>query len=201
MRRSPYFISSLLLTACTAGTWTTDKWFDDPIGVLPNLLGFSLGALTIFLGFGSESFRNFLSGPSKTRSISPFVGATTTFVHFIFVQCISLLTALVMRACFSTHIPQVIENIIPWIYFLNDTIRSIAWAFGYWLFLYALVLAFSSALSMFQLAKLFDAWRAVEKEKEEALNEQKKAIDASMAAEALKKASRRKLPRRGDRLS
>lgn len=192
MRRSPYFILSVVLTACTIGAWTNEKWFEDPIGVLPNLLGFSLGALTIFLGFGSEAFRDFLAGPTDGNSASPFVAATTTFVHFILVQCLSLLAALVIRACFSVQIPQAIVDHAPWIYSANEALRSVLWAVGYWLFLYALVLALSAVLSMFQLAKIFNAFRISEHEKRAAMLEHERAKHA--AARKI-----RPLPKRGHR--
>jgi hypothetical protein len=176
--RSPYFICSIALVCITFGTWSSPDWFSQPLEILPNIIGFSLGALTIFLGFGNEKFRDLISGDTgRSENASPYVQATTTFVHFILVQCVSLLLALVIKAFYSFPIPQWVVRAVPLLVPINDVVRLRLWAVGYWLFMYAITLVLSAVISMFQLAGLFDKWRTSQRsiEKRDKLREIRKS--------------------------
>lgn len=158
--RSIYFIVPLALTALTFGTWTTASWFVDPIGALPNLLGFSLGALTLFLCFGSDQFREFMGSlRGSSGDSNSYVDITTTFVHFIVVQCIALMVAFVLKAAYAIPFPAWAAD-IPYASDVNAAVRQLSWLLGYWLFLYALALSLAAVMAMFLVVRMYDIHRA-----------------------------------------
>src|SRR5689334_11556352 len=59
---SPYLHLSVGILFVTYGVWTRDSWWSFVISIVPNMLGFSLGALAIILGFGNDRFLTTISG-------------------------------------------------------------------------------------------------------------------------------------------
>ena len=86
---SPYLHAALALLLVTFQTWSgfgevqEDGWWSDAIGVMPNLLGFTLGGFAMFLGFGDAKFKAFLAESESDTGINDFVALCATFVHFI----------------------------------------------------------------------------------------------------------------------
>lgn len=158
---SPYLHASLFFLLVTAATWTDEKWWEQVWTVVPSLLGFSLGALAIFLGFGSEAFRNVISGkkPGDATNVSPYMSVTAAFTHFIVVQIASLLVALCSAALHRLPAPAVDSGL----HSANLVGRWLLWSTGYWLFLYALCLASASVFAVFRIAGWFDEHRTRER--------------------------------------
>lgn len=158
---SPYLHFSLLLLAITFATWTEEGWWEQVLSVVPSLLGFSLGALAIFLGFGSEQFRNVISGkrPGQPDKISPYMSVTAAFTHFIVVQVAAVMVAIVSVALFKLPLP-ISEHAL---YVFNNIGKAFLWGFGYWLFLYALCLAAASVFAVFRIAGWYDEHRTRER--------------------------------------
>ncbi|MBB4365229.1 hypothetical protein GGD65_006295 [Bradyrhizobium sp. CIR18] len=100
--RSPYFQTSILLGLFCLVFWTRDekqehsvKAAEIAVGVLPNLLGFTVGALAIVLAFSSaDIFRNIEEGDPR----SFYLTLTANLVHFICVQVLALVSAIIARA-------------------------------------------------------------------------------------------------------
>lgn len=161
---SPYLHFSLLLLLVTYGTWSEDSWWDNVFTVVPSLLGFSLGALAIFLGFGSERFRDVISGkrPDKLDEISPYMSVTAAFTHFIVVQIWAVVIAVVSGALFLLPAPEPGSTL----FIANKIARAILWGIGYWLFLYALCLAAASVFGVFRIASWYDAHRTKERKEQ-----------------------------------
>jgi len=161
---SPYLHFSLLLLAITFATWTEEGWWEQVLSVVPSLLGFSLGALAIFLGFGSEQFRNVISGkrPGQPDRNSPYMSVTAAFTHFIVVQVAAVMVAIVSIALFKLPLP-VTERAL---YEFNNIGQAFLWGFGYWLFLYALCLAAASVFAVFRIAGWYDEHRTRERQRE-----------------------------------
>lgn len=163
---SPYLHVSLLLAVITYGTWTESSWWDQVLTIVPSLLGFSLGTLAIFLGFGSERFRDVISGKRSDAmdKVSPYMLVTAAFTHFIVVQIAAVTVAVVSAALFK--LPGPAQDSVFFV--ANDTGRTVLWAVGYWLFLYALCLAGASVLAVFRIAGWYDAHRTKERSDEAA---------------------------------
>lgn len=106
--KSIYFRASLIITAIIYPVWTNDGWWDDPISIIPNLLGFTLGGLAMFLAFSDKGFVSVLSFSAQQeedkggKKYSIFIRGISTFVHFVIVQVLTLLYAFVFKSFYGT---------------------------------------------------------------------------------------------------
>ena len=152
--RSPYFHGALLLLVITHHTWIEPAWWDIVIGALPNLLGFSLAGFAIFIGFGDERFRALLAEPDED-GLQPtiYVKLCSTFVHFILVQILALIYAVVAK---SLWYPASWMSAIEWVL---PTLNFFGGAIGYGLFLYALTSVLAATMHVFRIASMYEAYQ------------------------------------------
>lgn len=159
---SPYLHTAFVLLLLTApswsGIWETgskagEGWWDQSIAVLPNLLGFTLGGFAIFIGFGDEKFRALLAEPASEGAVNDYVALCAHFVHFIVVQAVALLVAIVVKS-FQFYSP-IADPIRDWLPYLNACIG----ASGYLLFLYALTSVLAATMHVFRIARLYAAYQ------------------------------------------
>lgn len=155
--RSPYFHAALLLLALTFNTWLEKDWWTDVISALPNLLGFTLGGFAIFIGFGDERFRQMLADPetdSEGKEVPTiYVSLCSTFVHFIIIQLLALVYAIVAKS-WSFYFPWPV-----WIADFIPALRGITWAIGYGLFLYALTSVVAATMHVFRIASMYEQYQ------------------------------------------
>lgn len=139
---SPYFHVALLFTYIAHPFWTGSSrkvtWYDLALTSLPNLLGFTLGGYAILLAFGDDRFRKIISGRRDGEACSPFIGINSTFIHFIIVQVIAIMSAVIGSA-------WQIEN------------GKFAF-FGFLFFSYSIMTAVAAAMSVLRLSHWFDIW-------------------------------------------
>jgi len=141
--RSPYLHAAAFLTVLIAiPMWNRaafkEGWYDTCLTVVPSLLGFTLGGYAILMAFGDERFRRAISGPDPDGTPSPFMVVNAAFVHFIVIQAVSLLVALVSKA---------------W-----EWKTGIAALVGLTLLIYAIFAALAAALAILNLASWFDRY-------------------------------------------
>lgn len=168
---SPYFHLSLLITIISYGSWINPNWVDTPISVLPNVIGFSLGGYAIWLALGDEKFRYTISGKSKDGSDSPFIKVNATFVHFIILQVISLLFALIVKSKPLYNSPldwqHYALNIAPWLYDFSNIAHIVASFVGYLLFIYAILSALAATMAIFRIAGWLEIYHIKQNQQEE----------------------------------
>ena len=150
MLRSPYLHASLGLLLLTFNTWFSTQWWDQSLSVLPNLLGFTLGGFAIFIGFGDEKFRALLAEPDHDDKPTIYVSLCATFVHFILVQVLALIYAIVVKSWWF-YSPWM-DVVRPWLSYLN----GISGAVGYGLFLYALTSVVAATMHVFRIATMYE---------------------------------------------
>lgn len=168
LMRSAYMHWALLLLALTWKTWVEPQtipggsvaaWWDQSLSVLPNLLGFSLGGFAIFIGFGDEKFRQLLADPvpggDANSSANLYVKACATFVHFILVQALALMAAVIAKAWWFYS--PLMDPLREWLPLLN----GVAGLLGYGLFLYALSCVIAATMHVFRLANMYAKFRRV----------------------------------------
>lgn len=173
MLRSPYLHLAALVLALTWNTWWAPQcaangdcvgWWDQNISVLPNLLGFTLGGFAIFIGFGDEKFRGLLADPDPVQPDQPveanalpnlYIGLCASFVHFILVQSIALLYAVVAKSWW--FYAPFMDPVRDWLPAMN----AIAGGIGYGLFLYALTCVLAATMHVFRIAKMYARFRSV----------------------------------------
>lgn len=158
--RSWYLHLAAVLTVLMFSTWTSDGWWDEPLHILPNIIGFSIGSFAVLAGIGSQTFRELLHGPSKRTKTSPLLEAGATFVHFLLVQVAGVVCALVAK---SWQYTPTGENWIgrliigsPILSFTASVITYIGSFFSYLLFMYSLLLAIAAVMAIFKLVRLYD---------------------------------------------
>lgn len=168
--RSPYLHLAALVLALTWNTWWAPRcgvsgdctaWWDQTISVLPNLLGFTLGGFAIFIGFGDEKFRSLLADPDPGQPVDAnalpnlYIGLCASFVHFIVVQAIALLYAVVAKSWW--FYAPFMDPVRDWLPVMN----AIAGGIGYGLFLYALTCVLAATMHVFRIAKMYARFRSV----------------------------------------
>lgn len=148
--RSPYWMLGLFVTLVGYRYWfysTKPIWYTIVIDIVPSLLGFTLGGYAILLAVGSDEFREFISGTRKKGTPSAFMTINATFVHFILLQVVSLLLAIIGSGL------KVKTGVYPFI--------------GFFIFCYALMTSIAAAFALLRLAKIFD--RFIEQKREKSL--------------------------------
>ena len=152
---SPYFhLAILVLLPVTFHTWSQPNWWNDALSALPNLLGFSLAGFAIFIGFGDERFRQILAEP-EDNPLQPtiYVALCSTFVHFIVVQIIALIYALVAKSFwFHAESMTPLEKFLP-------AMNLTGGAVGYALFLYALTTVLAATMHVFRIASMYETFQ------------------------------------------
>lgn len=160
---SPYLHTAFVLLLLTAPSWSGilgtapkagEGWWDQSIAVLPNLLGFTLGGFAIFIGFGDEKFRALLAEPASEGTVNDYVALCAHFVHFITVQAIALIVAIVVKS-YQFYSP-IADPIRDWLPLLN----GIVGAFGFLLFLYALTSTLAATMHVFRIARLYSVFQS-----------------------------------------
>jgi hypothetical protein len=141
LAKSPYLHVAAILTAICVLCWPKGEGAphaaDVAIGVLPNLLGFTVGALAIVLAFSSADIFKLLSEEGEPTSF--FLTLTANLVHFIFVQVAALVTGILAKI--------VDVKIID--------ITSLLLLF------YAVLVTLSAAFQLFQTARIYNAKASV----------------------------------------
>ncbi|HDV1994505.1 TPA: hypothetical protein RHX29_004600, partial [Escherichia coli] len=106
---------------------------------MPNLLGFSLGGFAMWIAIGDEAFKKIITGDEESENgeveYSPYMSVNATFVHFILLQLLTIITALVTKAYSSI----LINNAFMY-YYLGVAYRYVLLTFSffaYFIFIYS----------------------------------------------------------------
>lgn len=153
--RSPYLHLALLVLAITAHYWIKSPWWLQPLSIIPNLLGFSLGGLAMLLSFGNAEFQKFISEKDDDSDTSPtaFIEVSASFVHFMLLQLASLVVATIFNA---------LDFYLPWPHQLRVFIDSLYLFFsaaGYLLFLYSITAMVAAVFAVFRMTSWFEMFQ------------------------------------------
>lgn len=150
---SPYLHISLLLTILTYSYWSDNEWWAQSLAVLPTLMGFTIGGFTIFLGLGSANFHSIMVRTNEGELIdkSPYMIIIGSFVHFVLVQMLAIITAVLANAASYTPIPNFISADI------NKALVVIIGVWGYGLFIYSLLLTTSVCFAIYRMSAIYAA--------------------------------------------
>lgn len=153
---SPYFLVAIFLTAVLYPAWSVPGWWVDPIAILPNMLGFSLGGYAMWIAIGDESFRSLISGVEEDGEPSVFMQVNAAFVHFILLQILAILGAIITKAYSFTWSS---ENFLVQALGENFYLFCLGGYFiGYFLFIYALLAAFAATFALFRVSRWYDKY-------------------------------------------
>lgn len=145
--KSSYFYLALIFTVILYPAWSKSGWWADVLSLLPNLLGFSLGGLAILLAVGDDGFKKLIAGSGENSGPSPYMEACTAFVHFIFLQIIAILIALLAKTY---------GNILPGVW--SKTLLLAMSYVGYFIFIYSIFCTLAAVFAVFRVADWFDEY-------------------------------------------
>jgi hypothetical protein len=162
---SGYLHVAILLTLIAFSHWTKPRWWDLPLTILPNLLGFSLAGYAVWLSFGDEGFRKSLSIKNKDDSL--YMKVNATFAHFIIIQIGSLLYAFLANSLPLFHVFYLFNGSTDpshmkiWnsqgIHYLINTF----WFLGDLLFIYSILCGLAATMGVFRFSSWLDThWRS-----------------------------------------
>ena len=80
--RSPYAHAAILLTIATTSLWSQPGWWDLPLSILPNLIGFTLSGYAVIMTISDQKLRSAMTGPIPDRPTA-FMATNATFFHFL----------------------------------------------------------------------------------------------------------------------
>lgn len=152
--RSIYLHAAIVLAAICANAWLTPGWWDQVTSILPNVLGFTLGGFAIFISFGDEKFRRLLAEQDEDEgedAPTAYIQLCATFVHFILVQILGLLFAIIAKAMYFPwdRAPKAFMELLPW---LNGVVGFS----GYTLFIYSLTSALAATMHVLRIASMYE---------------------------------------------
>lgn len=158
--KSLYLHIAIVLTVLMYNSWYEAYWWESVINIIPSLIGFSLGGYAIFLAFGDSEFQSVLSGKGKNNN-SPLIGVSGTFVHFIIIQIIALLLALLCKSFYyppPTFVLTAFRFFEIDFYLLNRLFKILFWFLSFFAFIYAIVLSIAATLAIFRISKWLDKY-------------------------------------------
>jgi hypothetical protein len=149
---SPYLHISVALLAVTSHYWMFGKWWEQPLAIMPNLLGFSLGGLAIFVGFSEKEFQSLLATTKRGEKSSMLLGVCSKYIHFIVVQVLALFAGIIGNSFdFSYPWPAGIASVVSGLTIFCSGI-------GYLLFLYAIASMLAAAMSLFRVISWYQVF-------------------------------------------
>lgn len=152
---SPIFALALLITCLSYNSWKTAAWVTQAQAILPNMLGFSLGTYSILLTLLNERMREAMTSAMSAKGISALSSVNATFLHFILVQILAILWSFQYQGSWLFDLFAAIDtSVFPNAMKLFSYLMITGSFVGNLLFMYALSLAISAAMSVYRLATL-----------------------------------------------
>jgi flagellar biosynthesis protein FliQ len=133
--KSPYFLISLIIAIIMTIFGDNCEWSNNTLSILPNLLGFAIGAYAIIFTLGNSDFLKFLA-KNDNNGQNLYLSINATFVHFVFVQVVALIYALFFG---ETNIANKIIIVF----------------FGRLLLIYAILTALASTLALLKMSQWY----------------------------------------------
>jgi hypothetical protein len=127
------------------------QWHEITLQVIPNLLGFSIGAFAILVSTFQGKVGEILLGREEGQKYSDAEIISATFFHFIIVQTSAILFALFAKSGLGRDAHNMMNN-----FGLNAYINYLYWAslvfrfFGFLAFIYSILLVIASSAVIFR---------------------------------------------------
>ncbi|MEQ4674111.1 hypothetical protein ABN063_06060 [Providencia vermicola] len=177
--KSSYFWSAFVMTLILYPSWSCQGWWNDILSLMPNLLGFSLGGFAMWIAIGDEAFKKIITGDEKKKNgdieVSPYMSVNATFVHFILLQLLTILTALITKAY-----SQILVNSAFMYYYLGISYKHILLTFSffaYFIFIYSVFSALAAVLAIFRVSSWYNKFMTLQNEKEKQIKKTNKGDD------------------------
>ncbi len=132
---SPYLITALILTGICYPYWSKPgiALADLATTVIPSIMAFSLGGMAIVLAFSGGRFLNIIRQKGEEKSL--FMTVIANFFHFLTVQTLALISAIIVLAFPLSKIPSGI---------------------AFFFLAYSVTTAVASAAALFNVSRLYN---------------------------------------------
>jgi len=154
------FRFALIVSLLCWPAWIEPQWWVNTISVLPSLLGFTLGGFAIFLGFGSDQFKELIAREDETKS--EYLSVSSVFLFIVAVQVVGLLYAIVCQSVWVPT-PALLLHISPIFSYLNP----LAWFIGYFIYVLGIVLSLRAAIRIFRVSRWYNSFLVANSEEHE----------------------------------
>jgi len=144
---SPYLHLSIVVTAALWPLWWEKDWWDKVLDIQPSMLGFTLGGFALMLAGATDKFGMFLARARvrhEKPDSTPLAKMAVAFVHFILMQMVSLLLALVSMAASRV---QPHDSLI---FLSSDCFQRCFWCACFFIFIYALLCSLAATEWIFR---------------------------------------------------
>lgn len=144
LTHSPYLHVAIFISIIRYKSWShlskdnQYSWTQTTIDIIPSMLGFSMGGMAIMLAFsGERNLLKIISQDGKPDSL--FAKIIASFFHFIFMQTIAILVALITQ----------------------DYAFLILSFLGHTIFIYAILLGLATAGQILNISRVFNAYSSL----------------------------------------
>lgn len=149
-------VCALFITALNYKNWLEPNWLSVSQSMIPSLLGFSLGTYALLFSLMSGRLKVALKSVKNPRGVPFLSEINAAFFHFIFVQVICLIWALLFEGSWLIDLTKIVEPIWPNIVTLFYYAKISGSFIGYFLLTYSILLIVASALYIYRLASITD---------------------------------------------
>lgn len=149
---SPLLHLSLIISAASYAAWAKPDWVDLPLSLLPNLLGFSLGAYALIFSLADERLLVVLNAPNANGGPTNLRMINATFLHFILVQTAAIIFAIMNKSSLFIDLAALLPLDDYQIGIIQVGLAGSAGLMGYFLTVYAVALLIGAALAAYRLA-------------------------------------------------
>ncbi len=160
---SKYLKVAIVITILCWRLWTQPGYWELPISIMPNIIGFTLAGFAILLAFGDTKFFSLISFKENDEH-SPFFKFATTFIIFIITQTTALLYAIIMKSWFDN--PIMIYNIGLTTGSILRVIQILLQGFGFIVFIYSMFLVIAAAVEVFRIVNWLEIYHTSQHNKE-----------------------------------
>lgn len=144
------FRFALVVSLMCWPAWLEPNWWEATISVLPSLLGFTLGGFAIFLGFGSDQFKELIAQEDETKS--EYLSVSSAFLFIVAIQVVGLLYAIICKSAWIPT-PALLKHIT-----ILPYLNPIAWFVGYYLYVFGIVLSLRAAIRIFRVSRWYNSF-------------------------------------------
>ena len=184
---SAYSFVAFAFTLVVSPAYLFSAWWEPSIDILPNIVGFTIGAYAILVSFGDEKFRKVLAASRKKtedsetppsslaehlqQRPSPFMAVNAAFAHMVIVQSLAIVFA-VIGSVFDFVMPVELSKSED---FNPLMLLTVPFSFiSVFFFAYGMALIFAATLNIFRVAAWWDYSQTIEADNQ---NERTKADD------------------------
>lgn len=154
---SPYFHAALALKVICYPLWTEAEWWEFSLAFLPSAIGFSLAAFAMILAFGNETFISVMVTRAKGRDKAAFQRVSNAFFHFLVVQFIAFVAALLCKAYYRP-LEQWVVTLLEKLGINIDAYIRVThcfWSIAFLLTAYSIMCGLTASVRVYRLSNSF----------------------------------------------